>query len=194
MNILGHALVFGALLMACNNEDGTPPPPPPSSESPAQDSGTSGAPFVTRAGGTSTSCNAIVNAADETTSRTIAGEHLPATGGPVADGTYLQRELNLYDPNGSSTAPKSTGMRATLVIAGGLMNGVMETTLDGDHIVTYTATFTTSGTAMNRTVTCPEPGKKLDAVYSIDGDTLTVYDKSSEPSSSIVAASVYVKQ
>jgi hypothetical protein len=70
----------------------------------------------------------------------------------------------------------------------------MESNLDVGRVLTYTATFTTSGTAMTRTITCPEPGEKVDAAYSVDGDTLIVYDKSSDPSSSIVGASVYVRQ
>jgi hypothetical protein len=135
-------------------------------------------------------CNAVVNRAAESTTSTVKGAAPAATGGVIADGTYFQTQLNVYDPMGMASAPAPSGLKVTLVIAGTLMQSVQE--LPDGSIQTFSESFTLSGTALNRTLSCPKAAPDLKAVYSVMGSTLVIYE--TDPSSSLVAGSVYAKQ
>jgi hypothetical protein len=135
-------------------------------------------------------CNALVNSAPESTQSTIASAAPAATGGTIVDGTYFLTEFNLYDPAGSASAPEPSGLKVTLAIHGNEMDSIQ--TLPDDSSDTFAETFVVSGTDLNRTLTCPNPGPDLQAVYSVTGNTLTIYETNA--TSQLVAGSVYVKQ
>lgn len=146
-------------------------------------------------GGTATgdggACNALVNAAPESTSATVKGTPPAATGGTIAEGTYYQTEFVLYDPSSDASPPAPGGLKATLVIKGNVMNSVIDV---GDGVdKPFTETFTTTGTALDRQLTCPKVAPDLKATYSVDGKKLVVYE--TDPNSpGVVAASVFMRQ
>jgi hypothetical protein len=135
-------------------------------------------------------CNAVVNGAPESTSSSVKAAAPAPTGGTIADGTYFQTEFNVYDPSSNASAPSPSGLKVTLVIKGNLMESVQE--LPDGSVDRFAETFLTSGTALNRTLTCPKSAPDLAAVYSVSGNTLTIYE--TDPASMIVAGSVYMKQ
>jgi hypothetical protein len=135
-------------------------------------------------------CNDLVNGAPESTSSTIMGDAPTALGGTIADGTYFQTELNVYDPAGPAQAPSPSGLKVTLAIKGNLMTSIQ--TLPDDSTATFAETFVVSNTDLNRTLTCPKPGPDLQATYSVEGSILTFYE--TDPGSGLVAASVFKKQ
>lgn len=135
-------------------------------------------------------CTTIVNAAPESTSATVKGDAPTATGGTIADGTYFLTEFTVYDPAGTASAPSPSGLKVTLFIKGDLMLSVQE--LPDATVSTFSETFVVSGTALNRTLTCPKAAPDLKAVYSVSGSKLTIYE--TDASSGTVAGSVYVKQ
>jgi hypothetical protein len=88
-------------------------------------------------------CNTVFNAAPEATTSTVKGEAPTATGGTIAEGTYFQTELNVFDPNGTASAPSPSGLRVTLVIKGNVMSSVQE--LPDGSTATFTETFVVRG-------------------------------------------------
>lgn len=135
-------------------------------------------------------CNALVNGAPEATANTVKGPAPTATGGTIVDGTYFQTEFTVYDPAGTASAPSPSGLKITLAIKGDLMESIQ--TLPDGSTDTFAETFVTSGTALDRTLTCPKKTPDLKAVYSVAGSKLTIYE--TDPKSKLVAGSVFVKQ
>lgn len=134
-------------------------------------------------------CSTAMNGAMEATASTVAKAAPAATGGTIADGTYYLTEFNLYDPTGDASPAAPSGMRTTLVIAGNKMESVQEI---GGETMTFAETFTVDGTALKRILMCPTEEPDLEAVYSVTGTSLTIYE--SDPDSKLVAGSVYIKR
>lgn len=137
-----------------------------------------------------TACNTVVNGAPEATSGTVDGDAPTATGGTIAPGTYFQTNFTVYDPGGAASGPSPSGLHATLVIAGNVMDLVIDL---GDGVDrTFRETFTVNGTVLDRLLSCPKPGPDIAAKYSVSGNQLIVYE--TDPSSGLVAGSTFVKQ
>ncbi len=200
MKNLLTALFVGSVLVvasstACSSSDTTTNTSASDAGEDATSAGDAGGTKPTGDGGGGASdgggaCNAIVNAAPESTSATVKGAPPAPTGGKIADGTYFQTEFVLYDATADASPPEPGGLKAVLVVAGNVMNTVLDIG-DGEN-KTFTETFTTNGTALDRQLTCPKVTPDLKATYSVDGNKLTIYE--TDPNTTAIAGSVYVKQ
>ncbi|MDB4938320.1 MAG: hypothetical protein JWP87_5292 [Labilithrix sp.] len=198
MTKLVAVILVGATtaVLACSssNSDSTGGPDGGNAEPAAPSDGgakdTSTADSATETPDVAGECNAVTNGAPELTSSTIKGDAPAATGGTIADGTYFQKEFNIYDPAGTASAPSPSGLKVTLVIEGSSMQSVQE--LPDASVATFTETFVANGTKLDRTLTCPKATTDLKAVYSVSGSTLTIYE--TDPQSMLVAGNVYTKQ
>jgi hypothetical protein len=189
--VLVGASLVGVSLSACSSTS-TPTPGDADAASAADaapDTRTSDAATADSSDG-STACNALVNAASEAMASTVKSAAPTATGGTIVDGTYFLTDITLYDPAGTASAPEPAGIQVTLAITGNLMESVQ--TYPDDSSDTFAETFVVNGTALNRTLTCPKAAPDLSAVYSAAGNKLTIYE--TDPKTSLVAGSVYVKQ
>lgn len=184
----------GLFVTACSSSEATPATSSgdggaPGSSSEPEDSG-SGKADVEEPGDSGSACNTLVNEAPEATSSTVKGNAPKATGGTIADGKYFLTEFTLYDPSGSDSEPSLSGMKTTLSISGKVMSSIIDIGDGTDR--TFSETFAVNGTKLDRTLTCPKSGPDLAAVYSVNGNTLTIYETDS--SSGTVAGNVYEKQ
>ena len=135
-------------------------------------------------------CNNLTNTATEANQSTVKGNAPAATGGTIADGTYFLSEFILYDPTGTDEAPSPSGLNVTMSIKGTAMDSIQ--TLPDSSSQTFAETFVTNGTKLQRTLSCPKAGPDLEAVYTVAGNKLTIYE--TDPNSKLVAGNVYVKQ
>jgi hypothetical protein len=135
-------------------------------------------------------CNTLVNAAPESTIETVKGNAPAATGGTITDGTYFQTKFVIYDPTSNASPPEPGGLKATLKITGKTMDLVLDLG-DGEN-KTFTESFTTNGTAVDRVLSCPKVGDDLKAVYSVAGNELVLFE--TDPNTKTVAGSTFVKQ
>ncbi|MEA2747543.1 MAG: hypothetical protein QOI41_1686 [Myxococcales bacterium] len=138
----------------------------------------------------SAACNTVTQAATEATMSTVMGAAPAATGGTIAPGTYLLKELNIYDPTGTASPAGPSGLSVTLVIAGNVMNSVQDLA-DGSS-QTFSETFSVMDKTLKRDLTCPKVSPDLAAVYSVTTGGLVVYE--TDPVSMLVAGNVYAKQ
>jgi len=198
------AAFAGASLVACSSSTTTSGPTGTGLEAGApEDASTTDAPVTppNDAAGTDAAtdagsdgggaCNNVTQGATEATTSTIAAAAPAATGGTILPGTYFLKELDVYDPAGTASAPMPSGLTVTLVITGNVMDSVQDLP---DGTQTFSETFTVDATtkALNRVLTCPKPGPDLAAKYSVTGTGVTIYE--TDPMSMTVAGSIYVKQ
>ena len=198
--VVAVGLCAGVSISACSSSESSPPAastdggggsdsPSASEAASPVDAASDSKPAEAAAPDGSAECNAIANAAPEATQATIKGNAPAATGGTIAAGTYFLTEFTLYDPAGTASSPEPSGMHATLMIAGNVMDSVMDL---GDGVDRrFSETFTVNGTDVDRVLTCPKPGPDLDAAYSVTGKNLVIYE--TDPSGN-VAGSTWVKQ
>lgn len=192
--VLATTVTALALLVACSSDD--------VSTSPSTDAGDA-ATAPSDAGGSSSSsgdsapvphdggpCHALANGASESTIETVKGTAPAPTGGTIADGTYFQTKFVIYDPSSNASPPEPGGLKSTLRITGKTMDLVLDLG-DGEN-KTFIETFTATGTTLDRVLTCPKTGKDLDAVYSVAGSELVIYE--TDPNTKTVAGSTFVKQ
>ncbi len=123
----------------------------------------SGAP--TDAGG----CNAVTLSAGNVPETAGAGAFPTPAGGTIADGTYQLTGFYIYPP-GSIDAYRR---RETLVISGGSVQSARQT--DSGAIERNTGTFTTSGTNLVFSVTCPGAAT-VTVPYTASATTLRIFD------------------
>jgi hypothetical protein len=135
-------------------------------------------------------CNTLTNTATEANQSTVKGNAPAATGGTIADGTYFLSEFVLYDPTGTDEAPSPSGLNVTMSIKGTAMDSIQ--TLPDSTSQTFAETFVTNGTKLQRTLSCPKAGPDLEAVYTVAGNKLTIFE--TDPNSKLVAGNVYTKQ
>ncbi len=191
--LLASAVAALALLGACTSSD-----PSPSTTTDAGDAAPAaptedGAAAAGDAGASANDggpCNTLPNDAPESTIETVQGNAPPATGGTIADGTYFQTKFVIYDPTSNASPPEPGGLKSTLRITGKTMDLVLDLG-DGEN-KTFTESFTTTGTTLDRILSCPTTGKDLEAVYSVAGSELVVYE--TDPNTKTVAGSTFVKQ
>jgi hypothetical protein len=176
----GSGLEAGALEDASTTDAPVSPPNDAASEAESDASSSDGG-----------ACNNVTQAATEATTATIASAAPAATGGTILPGTYFLKEIDVYDPAGTASAAMPSGLTVTLVITGNVMDSVQDLP-DGTQTFSETFTADTTTKVLARLLTCPKPGPDLAAKYSVTGTGLTIYE--TDPMSSTVAGSIYVKQ
>jgi hypothetical protein len=127
-------------------------------------------------------CNTLVNDATAITYVEIVASTAPTpTGGAMVDGTYHLTSITLYSPNGKATKiPVS--LKNTVNVHGNVVDQVFDGTKTGPSGKTETIaersteTFTTSGSTVTYTMTCPE-AKSRTGAYSVKGSTMTLFLK-----------------
>lgn len=99
-------------------------------------------------------CNHVVNDAQTVTTVDVPGAMPALAGGAIADGTYLLTAVEAYGGGGSA------GQKARITFV--FKNGDLEITQDGDcnAAPTGSATFTTSGSAIDVAYRCPIAGEQ----------------------------------
>jgi|GEM_PF-4339697 len=150
---LSFALVLAALATACADEDASDASRGASPTEPAPAEG--GA------------CNALVQPAEAVPVVAEPSEAPPATGGALANGTYVLRASTLYTRAGGAAGP--TGAEGRMVIA---VNGsVIDTVRDGER---RRGTFTIDGNTLEIKTTCPAGGSD-ETEYSATPNEIRVY-------------------
>jgi len=114
-------------------------------------------------------CNAVTLSAGNVPETAGAGAFPTPAGGTIADGTYQLTGFYIYPP-GSIDAYRR---RETLVISGGSVQSARQT--DSGAIERNTGTFTTSGTNLVFSVTCPGAAT-VTLPYTASATTLRIFD------------------
>lgn len=97
-------------------------------------------------------CNALVDDGPTVVVSLLTKPAPSGIGGELLDGTYELTSATLYDESGGATP--MTKLSAVYVFEGGVVQQVGHT--DGVE-ERYTSTYTTSGTTISTTDTCPKP-------------------------------------
>ena len=138
----------------------------------------------------SAACNALTQMATEANMATIKSAAPAGSGGTILAGKYFLKEIDVYDPAGTASAPSPSGLITTLVIAGNVMDSIQD--LPDGSSQTFSETFTVNGSVLTRNLTCPKVAPDLAATYTVTGTGITIYE--TDPMSALVAGSVYIKQ
>jgi len=101
-------------------------------------------------------CNSVANVATSVTSKTVTGTAPSALGGFISAGTYRLTDLTFFSAGGSSFPALAASV--TTQISGGVMQTAHTTSGESG---TSTATYTTSGTRLTISQTCPRPDTDL---------------------------------
>jgi hypothetical protein len=124
----------------------------------------------------STACNDLVDDAAAVEGTEVAASAPVASGGSIADGTYVLTAVTAFTGPGGATGDTGVMASAVLVIAGTTMQQVGR--INGQES-RYTTTITTSGTRVSTMDTCPAP--MADAhPYTATSTELRIYDSSSD--------------
>lgn len=122
--------------------------------------------------GSTQACNALADDGPTVTPTAVASAGPSPAGGAITDGTYVLSTVTLYTgPGGSTIAPNGT-FSGVIQISGsrmlqvGAINGAEQR---------YVSTFTTSGTSISTTDTCPTP-KSATLSFSATATGLRIYD------------------
>jgi hypothetical protein len=103
------------------------------------------------------------------TGKSVSGSSPPATGGTISAGLYRLTDVTYYN-NGGPDLP-GIQLRLTLQIGSGVIQSVAETMMETNR---GTSTFTTSGSSMSMTATCPEP-ESTTLRYSATSSTVYLF-------------------
>ena len=107
-------------------------------------------------------------------------------GGTIADGTYELTAVNAYTGPGGSTVVPLDALSAVLVFAGDTMQAAMRI---GEESLRTTATFSTDGTTLFTSYSCPQAEMDTDG-FSADSQTLEIYN----PTSNGTVEEIYSKR
>ena len=124
----------------------------------------------------STACNDLVDDAAAVEGTKVAANPPVATGGSIADGTYVLTALTEFTGPGGATGGTGVTASVVLAIAGTTMQEVGRT---NGQDTRYTTTITTSGATMSTMDTCPAPMTDGN-LYTATPTELRIYDSSSE--------------
>jgi hypothetical protein len=115
------------------------------------------------------SCNSLANSGPLVTSKSVMGSSPPATGGTISAGLYRLTDVTYYN-NGGSDLP-SISVRLGLQFSSGTIQSVAE---NMGMVERGTSTYSTSGSTMNMTETCPgsEPATLR---YSASASTIYMF-------------------
>lgn len=140
-------------------------PAEPPSEAPSPDAGGARDTAEGESGGST--CSALVNVAPEVQIVAESSDPPPATGGAIADGTYVARNATIYTGAGGTSGPTGSTLQMTVAIAGSLS----ETVTNG---VASSSKMTTSGNQLTYETTCP--AERVSHVeYSATPTSLTIH-------------------
>lgn len=121
-------------------------------------------------GAVSGNCNTLQQRGN-VVSRFYARGRPPAqSGGTIVDGTYVMVESTQYWPSGDP-GPSGYTVQDTIVFSGNTMNGVSK--LNQDPQWSYNQTYTTNGTTLSISQTCPAITQHSRA-YTATATTLTL--------------------
>lgn len=112
------------------------------------------------------SCNSLVNVAADVPIIAAPSAPPPATGGAIADGTYVVTRATVYTGIGGAAGPTGKSVKMTVTVAG----ANVESVFDG---VTRSATIAMAGTMLESTTTCPGTGTD-ELPYSATSTSLTL--------------------
>jgi hypothetical protein len=115
-------------------------------------------------------CTSLTATGPEVSLTPVPGDLSPFTGGAIADGTYDLTAARRY---GSAGGDPTTSIRSALRIAGNQIELVQA--LPGAGATNETAgTFTTTGTTLAITQTCPFASSAMSAMYSASATELQI--------------------
>jgi hypothetical protein len=119
-----------------------------------------------------TPCNTLVDDGPKVPATEIAAAAPTPAGGAIADGTYQLTAVTAYSGPGGSTLGVALTASEVQTISGmtiqedGILNGQESR---------YTTTFTTSGTTLSTSDTCPSPSTASHG-YTATATELRIYD------------------
>ena len=142
--------------------------------------------------GGSGSCNSVPNGASIVQQQNVATAPPTPAGGPtpIADGTYYVTAWNIYTGAGGVSGPTGSATQFTSVIQGSTYQVVEFVTGLNPSGLVQNGTFTTSGSSITITGTCPAGlGANSFTAFDYDGTSFTLYTTTTP-----VNALVFTKQ
>jgi len=129
-------------------------------------------------GGEAGVCNDLVNGGVLVDRTAVSGDPPTATGGTVVDGTYTLADYSVYVGTGGAPGPTGITAKATLRIAGGKIDEIIEVGGTGKTttVTTTSSAYSVTGATFAETDLCPTGGGGRQLQFSANDPQLVLTD------------------
>jgi hypothetical protein len=117
-------------------------------------------------------CNTLVNDATPVDAEMIASAPPAPKGGTLTAGKYHLEKVTVYTGADGSSGPLPLGIKETIAIQGSTVEVIQETS---GKLLRVSETFTTNGTEVSLTPTCPTSLPTKTGAYSTTASTLVLF-------------------
>jgi len=127
-------------------------------------------------------CNDLVNSGTLVDRTAVPGDPPTATGGTVVDGTYDLTDYSVYVGTGGAPGPTGITAKATLRIAGGKIDEIIELGGTGktSTVTTSSSVYSVTGATFAETDLCPAGGGGRQLQFTANDPQLILTDATSK--------------